>query len=456
MSLLTRISACTCLFLLCAGEISAGEGDPDPTFSDDGRVDLTWGSGWAKATSVAALSDGSILVGGTMKVASTAYSDLAVVRFLSDGTLDEPWGDGGSRIVPISSDGGTHEELFEVVPISGGRSVLLGSTVMDNSRQAPALARLTAEGDLDPAFGDGGIAVGNGSEATVVIARAATAVPGGYLFFGWCDFIDTGSLFLYRTDLLGDPDEEFGDEGWVYLDVGSDPLYPSAITVQADGKILLAWNPDTYRVRLERRMADGAPDLEFGSSGGLTMNLGLPNDWIAHDLAIDPNDGAIYIGLGQRYPNGALTGSIARVTASGDFDEQFGFPDLTLEEGSDISSIAITSDRKVMAAGTIDANGEQPSGFFLARLLSSGAFDDSFDDNGVQRVEFDLRSNGIDAAAGLALSGGKPVIAGFATRPGLEALPSFAILRLQNSVVFDDGFEVGSWELWNDAFEVLP
>src|SRR5690606_23941328 len=135
-------------------------------------------------------------------------------------------------------------------------------------------------------------------------------------------------------------------------------------------------------------------------------------------------------------------------TADGTFDEWFGFPDLVFDEGSSVDDLVIASDGKIVAVGGIDGPGAQAGGFFFARLRPNGQLDVSFDGNGVKRVEIDVVPNGMDRALGLALNGGRPVAVGFNRTLSAELGYGFALVRLQNALIFTDGFERASTAAW--------
>lgn len=120
--------------------------------------------------------------------------------------------------------------------------------------------------------------------------------------------------------------------------------------------------------------------------------------------------------------------------------------DLDLEEGVRLDAVAFQSDGRIVAAGTIDVNGLQEGGFFLARVLAGGTLDASFDGNGVKRVEFDLVPNAPAQGLAMTLSGGRLVAAGLA--PGAADGDAFAILRTDNASIFTDGFERGATGAW--------
>ncbi|MBZ0089096.1 MAG: hypothetical protein K8H90_01830, partial [Thermoanaerobaculia bacterium] len=72
---------------------------------------------------------------------------------------------------------------------------------------------------------------------------------------------------------------------------------------------------------------------------------------------------------------------------------------------------------------------------------------DTFDDNGVKRIEFDLVPNAYDAAYAVATMGGRLVAVGLAGAGG-DQEQEMAVVRTQNALIFSDGFERGSTTAW--------
>ncbi len=165
-------------------------------------------------------------------------------------------------------------------------------------------------------------------------------------------------------------------------------------------------------------------------------------------LALDPATGRI--AGASRLSGNAYTGQVYVFTAAGVPDSTFsgnGHVDLNLETGTAIQALSFQSDGKLLAAGTINDNGANLSGFFLARMATDGALDDTFDDNGVKRVEFDLVPNAYDGAYALTTMGGRLVAAGLAGGDAGQE-QEMAVVRTQNAQIFSDGFERGSTGAW--------
>jgi uncharacterized delta-60 repeat protein len=103
-----------------------------------------------------------------------------------------------------------------------------------------ALARYTIGGNLDTAFGTGGkitIGFGSGNDGgrAISIQNDGKIIVAGSSFNG---VDDDFALMRYTTD--GNVDTAFGSGGGVITDFGASPDYGYAAAVQTDGKIVVA------------------------------------------------------------------------------------------------------------------------------------------------------------------------------------------------------------------------
>ena len=124
------------------------DGTLDVTFSQDGKVIISAGTDDDAAHAIALQSDGKIILVG--EAVDATLPDFAVVRLNADGTLDNSFGSGGKVITPMGAD---YDYAYAVVIQSDGRIVVGGTA---NSPADFALARYLTNGTLDPEFGNGG------------------------------------------------------------------------------------------------------------------------------------------------------------------------------------------------------------------------------------------------------------------------------------------------------------
>ena len=150
------------------------DGDPDPTFDTDGVVVTDVAGGGDTALTVALQPDGKILVGGHANV--FGIPDFAVLRFLTDGSLDSTF-DGDGRLTFDPEGVGDFGAALAVR--ADGRIALVGNGFSGGS-EALFVARFLADGTPDVSFDGDGSAVVNptaGDEA----GRAAVFQPDGKL-----------------------------------------------------------------------------------------------------------------------------------------------------------------------------------------------------------------------------------------------------------------------------------
>ena len=126
-------------------------------------------------------------------------------------------------------------------------------------------------------------------------------------------------------------------------------------------------------------------------------------------------------------------------TIATDFGDE-GFVDLSLEEGTRLTTLAMRRDRRLVAAGSIDPNGVGVGDFLVARMHFDGALDTTFDGNGRARYPMNADGDTFDTPTAMVLSGERPVIAGTLYN---NQTPSHhvGVLRLQSDALFADGFD---------------
>ncbi len=149
------------------------DGTLDATFGTGGRVDTGFGTGFANAGALLRQPDGKLVAAGSMtSLGSPTGFDLALARYLPDGTLDPLFGSGGTVVTPLSK--GT-DVVADLALQFDGKLVVAGET--DGNR---FLARYSANGTLDTSFsGTGIVIVGAGVNAAVLLDRVARIVTAG-------------------------------------------------------------------------------------------------------------------------------------------------------------------------------------------------------------------------------------------------------------------------------------
>ncbi|HRH68038.1 MAG TPA: hypothetical protein PLB89_00890 [Flavobacteriales bacterium] len=239
-------------------------GNLDYSFSFDGKVELDF-DGWADiAYTMALQEDGRILVAGTTYGDSSP--DLAVARFLSDGTTDPSFGINGSVTYDLNA---LSDDFAYGMVVQGDGSILItGRAGID-----PAVVKLLPDGSLDPSFNGTGIYLHQLLFATGV-ARDICVQPDGKILIGGeitSTFAGEQSrMLVLRLLASGEIDDSFGNGGGTALDITDGPDHGKALALQSDNKVILCGsgnaNGPIIVARFLNDLGNAVPDAPiFGS-----------------------------------------------------------------------------------------------------------------------------------------------------------------------------------------------
>ncbi len=157
-------------------------GSLDTSFDSDGKVTASFGiTGENAAYALAIQADGKLVVAGSSGSGSAV--DFALARFNADGSLDNPFdGDG----LATTSIGATSEEAYGAAIQSDGKILVAGSSYSGPTSGIDfTVVRYNTDGSLDDLFGSGGKAVvdasngGNDIAYGVALDSAGSAVVAG-------------------------------------------------------------------------------------------------------------------------------------------------------------------------------------------------------------------------------------------------------------------------------------
>jgi len=199
---------------------TAADGDLDPTFGTGGftQIGLT-AAGFELPAKPIVQADGKILICSTIATGGPSGNDFFIARFNVDGSFDTSFDFDGQVTVDFA---GRSEGCNALVLQADGKIVAVGSSSDTTPNADFAVARLNADGSLDPTFGAG--------SGTVLVP------------------FDLGDN---NSDTAG------------------------AVTLQPDGKILVAgWavvGASNYDFAVVRLLPDGTRDTTFNSTGRVTV-----------------------------------------------------------------------------------------------------------------------------------------------------------------------------------------
>jgi uncharacterized delta-60 repeat protein len=295
-----------------------------------------------------------------------------------EGDPDSTFGAAGRTTVSRSAYG-SPAEAWAVALQPDGKIVAAGRFGLQ-----VAVVRLLASGALDPSFdGDGVKAINLGNQA---VARGVAVQPDGKIVLaGRLNAADgTYSGLLIRLLPDGQADPSFGPSGngvasFNYVNTSYCPnnvcsVQLNAVTLRSDGRIVAAgyanFSPRIYNYQqfiVGQFLAGGTLDPGFGSGGWVGATMGTSCSYSgsqAHAVALQPDGKILAGGFGCIGCPARLVFGLARFAASGAFDPSFdGNGILTGPTSSSASrdgfdgvrALAIQADGSILAAGVIES-----------------------------------------------------------------------------------------------------
>ncbi|GIW06670.1 MAG: hypothetical protein KatS3mg060_1475 [Dehalococcoidia bacterium] len=318
--------------LLVAGRAGEGnlliarlrpDGQPDPTFGQNGILSRSVGSG-SVAYDAAVQADGAILVAGS------AGDDAFIARFHPNGDPDLSFGDAG--VVRRRWGSPARAKRLAVQP--DGKIVMVGDSSEATGSQV-LVARFLPNGAPDVAFGtDGAFQSALGRQFAYGFDLAL--LPDGRI-------VAAGSAIVRLTP-TGTLDLAFGQNGVV-----AEPA--SGIVAQPDGTAIVVNSGGGVR----RLTPAGVVDQQFGNGGGVTATL--PGTAISfQDVAFEPDGRIVAVGFAVER-SGRSSALLAALTPAGMFDTKVGSSGIVTHglgaASANANGVAIQPDGKAAVAAAI-------------------------------------------------------------------------------------------------------
>ena len=314
------------------------DGAPDATFGKAGEVDIPAPAGSDPATSsfyfashsLLVQPDGKIVVEATYSPPSTPSAPSSIteiIRLEPGGQLDPTFGQGG--VATLAADGPT----LTALALQGDGKIVAAGAVMTSGTAAPvpAAERLDADGAVDTSFGTGGLFISAnplGAAGSLGSISAVAIDPStGKIVLGTTSTVApvTGQAQFFAEVIRLDADGTIDASfGQKGYDSPGSAQTVTALAVRPDGKILVAGN------------ATGIGTIT-SSAGATLIRLdadGATDPTFAADFAALPTPGLALdslalqpdgkIVVGGGQPGASFNVSVARLDADGAPDVGFG------------------------------------------------------------------------------------------------------------------------------------
>lgn len=339
-------------------------------YNTDGSLDTTFGNGGLVIIdvdsseflrSVAIQPDGKIVAAGYI-----INQDFIVVRLNADGTPDNSFGTGGVVITDIA---GTHGHATSVV-IQSDNKILIVGEIYNGIKINIALIRYNTDGTLDNSFANAGIQItsigsGNDGATSVALQTDGKVVISGSTFNGVAF-----DIFVGRYTSAGMPDNTFGNAGIQIVSASPYGNFANAVAMQTDGKIVVGgWimagplgiQRDIVVMRLN---TNGVLDNSFGNAG---IRIAATDSADFGQSMVILSDGKIVVG-GRRKTAQGFDFALNCYNPDGSLDTNFGNGGFVETDIAGMNewgmACAVQNDGKILLGGMTGGNA---SDFALVR-----------------------------------------------------------------------------------------
>lgn len=291
-------------------------------------------------------SNGKIIIGGMFDT----YNGLPsknIARLNANGTVDPTFNIGL----------GANAGVLKIAVLASNKIIIVGDFTSYNGINVNRIARLNTDGTLDTTFNAGGSGVNSAIHSVAIQADGKILIGG--------DFTNVNGfakMFFARLNPNGSFDNSFyaDAEGGVYT-----------IEAQSDDKIIIGGSFATYNGILTGNVArlfpNGIIDIAFNASGA-------GPDYVVYATATQSDGKIVLVGSFSNYNNVAKKG-IVRINTDGSIDSTFN--STTLFGAMTVEDVVIQSDGKIIIGGAFSAyNGF--TGKNIMRLNTDGSLDNTF------------------------------------------------------------------------------
>jgi uncharacterized delta-60 repeat protein len=303
------------------------------------------------------------------------------------------------------------------------------------------VARFNPDGSLDANFGHNGVVVTDAGTDGDFASTVAIAADGKIYVGGSTNNNVVSHFALIRYTSSGLPDATFGQNGIVITNIADQSSYILAVATTPDGKVIALGQvagTDGGDYAMVKYNSNGTPDLLFNRTGQLVINFGGYDS--PASIAVS-SDGKIYAG-GFDAQTGFQHFRISRFNANGSLDLTYnngtGTNSIGFGDSNDrLTNILLLNDGKILAAGQTGLNMATGDDIELVRLNIDGTLDLNFGTNGL--VTSDINAS-IDQNNMLATDvNGNILAGGYNIGTGVD----YTLFRYNNNGIPDAAFGTG-------------
>ncbi len=298
------------------------DGTLDLSFGNLGKV-ITNLNYYDDALAIKIQDDGKILLAGYSSEyipnTTTLIYSFILVRYFSNGLIDTSFGDNGI-VIPNFGDS---NQIFRALGIQQDGKIVASGDCYIGSNKEFVIMRFNSDGTLDNTFGNGGVfhtLIGINFNTNHSLAIQAN----GKIVLAGTTGISPKSIAIVRLNTNGTIDDTFGEEGKKIISISGVSDYCKSVNIQPDGKILLAGeifiSTGDFDFTLIRLNNDGTLDTTFANNGISIKNIS-GNDNCNSSIILSSGD---IILSGTTSTNNIAKVAIIKFNETGILDTSFG------------------------------------------------------------------------------------------------------------------------------------
>jgi uncharacterized delta-60 repeat protein len=352
------------------------DGSLDTGFGHSGTVTTSLGP-LISGSALVRQPNGKLVVAGT-NGSNDSNVKITLVRYTSRGSLDTSFGRGGKVVIAIG-DGVTLNSIRAWLVRQRDGKLVAFSAGYRGSYTYFALVRYLSDGSVDTSFGHGGKVVTRIDQRDY-FPSALILQPDGKLVAaaGTSSAQNSGGFVLVRYKPDGSIDTTFGRGGKVTGRGTTDNDTYEGLVFLRHGELVVAGAGSYSALTLAAFNKDGKPVTTFGRHGKVTTVLSHDGS-ISYDGALiaAPDGKLVAVGEADLGKSASPGSFIVRYTSHGRLDRSFGRGGevtTVFDAGSLSGAVLWQRDGKLVVAGSGGSRGS----FALARFNVNGSVDTSF------------------------------------------------------------------------------
>lgn len=216
------------------------DGSLDSTFDNDGIVITPFSLEDDLSLSSGIQNDGKILLTGYAKTGN--YKSFATLRYNTDGSVDSTFGNGGKITTDFYGLDSRDQANSLAIQNDGKilvAGICKDGSINTNSITKIAIVRYDSNGTLDNSFGVNGKVVSAFGSYSSQSREIKIQSDGKILLVGFCSIDNSGDFVLARYQINGSLDNTFDDDGLVTTDFLEYSDRANTLAIQSDGKIVV-------------------------------------------------------------------------------------------------------------------------------------------------------------------------------------------------------------------------